>query len=69
MVAAKLLSRIESFLRVSGMKPSTFGANSISDPNLVNDLRLGRELRELTRARVEKYLESSHKKWAKKHEA
>ncbi|MFS0738370.1 hypothetical protein ABC347_15095 [Sphingomonas sp. 1P06PA] len=52
-----LLSRIEKFLRKTGMKPSRFGRESVGDPRLVKDLRRGREPRPTMTARVHAYLD------------
>jgi hypothetical protein len=47
-----LIERIEAFLSVSGMKPTAFGKLAIGDANLLAQLKAGRELRRVTRARI-----------------
>jgi len=51
-----LVWKIERFLRASGMPPTTFGRRAINDPQLLGDLRNGRELRPETAARIEAFL-------------
>jgi hypothetical protein len=48
--------RIERFLRASGMPPTTFGRRAINDPQLLHDLRNGRELRARTAARIDAFI-------------
>ncbi len=52
-----LLHRIERHLRASGTPPSRFGREATGDPQLVHDLRLGREPRPATVARISAYLD------------
>jgi hypothetical protein len=52
-----LLSDIEAFLAKSGMAPSEFGKAAIHDPNLVRNLRDGRELRFNTVKRVRSFMQ------------
>ena len=52
-----LQRRIEQFLRRSVMKPARFGRNVLRDPQLVFDLRRGRELRPATAQRIRDYLD------------
>jgi len=51
-----LLIKIDEFLERTGMGQATFGADSVGDPNLVTDLRCGRELRHRTLLRVEAFM-------------
>ena len=59
-----LISRIERFLRQTGMPCTKFGRLVARDPRFVHDLRNGREPRTQTEARVEhfmnKYRENAH---------
>ncbi len=52
-----LLSRIEKHLRLTGMTPTRFGRESLSDPSLVFNLRSGREPRASTVQRILIFLE------------
>lgn len=47
-----LLQRIERHLRARKMTPTRFGREAIGDPNLVEQLRNGRELRSATAQRI-----------------
>ena len=51
-----LLPQVERYLRHSGMPPSRFGREAVGDPRFVHDLRLGREPRPKTAARVVAWL-------------
>ena len=51
-----LLVKIDRYLRHTMMPESRFGRMAINDPRLVHDLRLGRQLRPETAARVEAFL-------------
>lgn len=51
-----LLSMIERHLRRTGMTPSRFGREAMSDPGFVPSLRAGREPRTRTEQRVLAYL-------------
>ncbi len=53
-----LLSDIDALLERAGMAPSVFGDKALGDPNLVRDLRAGRELRHGTLMRVREYMAS-----------
>lgn len=53
-----LLTRIDRHLRRSGMSPTRFGRNAVSDPNLVQQLRAGRELRPRTAQRIVNHLKN-----------
>ena len=47
-----LLMQIERFMRSTRMPPARFGREATNDPNLVFDLRCGREPRRRTRERI-----------------
>jgi len=51
-----LLQRIESHLRRHKMSPTRFGRESVGDPNLIPQLKDGRELRAKTAQRVIDYI-------------
>lgn len=51
-----LISRIERFLRQTGMPCTKFGRLATHDPRFVFDLRNGREPRTTTTARVEHFM-------------
>jgi 2,4-dienoyl-CoA reductase-like NADH-dependent reductase (Old Yellow Enzyme family) len=51
-----LLQRIERHLRTRRMPPTRFGREAVGDPNLVDQLRSGRELRAATAQRIIDYL-------------
>lgn len=51
-----LLRAIERFLRRTGMSPSRFGRAAAGDPRFVHDLRLGREPRASTEARIRAFI-------------
>jgi hypothetical protein len=51
-----LLPQVERYIRQSGMPPSRFGREVVGDPRFVHDLRLGREPRPKTMARVVAWL-------------
>lgn len=51
-----LLLRIERHLRLRRMTPTRFGREAVGDPNLISQLRDGRELRAATAQRVVDYL-------------
>jgi 2,4-dienoyl-CoA reductase-like NADH-dependent reductase (Old Yellow Enzyme family) len=51
-----LLLRIERLLRHTRMPATRFGRQAVGDPNLVRQLRRGRQLRAATTARVFAYL-------------
>lgn len=52
-----LLYRIERYLRATGMPPTRFGRDAVSDPRFVFDLRSGREPRPATERRVHAWLD------------
>ena len=51
-----LLRQIERYIRQSGMPPTRFGREVVGDPRFVHDLRMGREPRPKTTARVVAWL-------------
>ncbi|WP_332811292.1 hypothetical protein [Sphingomonas sp.] len=51
-----LLRRIELYLKQSGTAPARFGRDAVGDPNLMRDLRNGRELRARTAERLTAFL-------------
>ena len=51
-----LLHDIEKYLRRTGMPPTRFGRETVRDPRLVHDLRLGRTVGERVRRRVAAYI-------------
>lgn len=50
------LNRIDQFIAERGLTPTTFGVKAINDPDLVRELRDGRELRRKTRERIEQFM-------------
>ena len=54
-----LLIRIERHLRMRRMSPTRFGREAVGDPNLISQLRDGRELRIATAQRVVDYLDDN----------
>jgi hypothetical protein len=54
-----LLQRIERHLRMRRMTPTRFGREAVGDPNLISQLRDGRELRTATAQRVVDYLDDN----------
>lgn len=52
-----LLRRIEKHLQVTRMSPTRFGRMALGDPNLIDQLRSGRELRSATAQKVVDFLE------------
>lgn len=53
----ELLRRIERHMRRSGMPPTRLGRAAVNDPNLVRDLRAGREPGAALTARVMAWLD------------
>jgi hypothetical protein len=51
-----LLQRIERHLRASKMSPTRFGREAVGDPNLISQLKDGREPRAATVQRILDYL-------------
>lgn len=56
-----LLHRIDAHLRAHRMTPTRFGREALGDPNLVAQLRQGRQLRAATVRRILNYLTSSER--------
>lgn len=56
-----LLHRIDAHLRAHRMTPTKFGREALGDPNLVAQLRQGRQLRTATVKRILNYLAASEK--------
>ncbi len=54
-----VLQRIERHLRMRRMPPTRFGREAVGDPNLVSQLKDGRELRTATLQRVVDYLDDN----------
>jgi hypothetical protein len=52
-----LLTRIETYLRRTGMPPTKFGRLAARDPRLVHDLRRGRTVGDRLRLRVQAYID------------
>lgn len=51
-----LLKAIDRFLDDEAMSPVTFGRKALSDPHFVRDLKMGREPRRGTVARVRTFM-------------
>lgn len=51
-----LLRAIEKFLREEDIPPTRFGRESVRDPRLVFDMRLGREPGDRVRRRIEHFM-------------
>ena len=51
-----LITRIERFLRETGMAATRFGREAVRDPRFVLDLRLGREPGGRVRCRAEHFM-------------
>ena len=56
-----LITRINRHLRCTGMPPSRFGRRAVGDPNLIRQLRAGRQLRPSTEQRVAEYLDQQER--------
>lgn len=54
-----LLTRIEQHLRRHQMTPTRFGREAARDPNLITQLRDGRELRSKTLQKIVAYLDQN----------
>jgi 2,4-dienoyl-CoA reductase-like NADH-dependent reductase (Old Yellow Enzyme family) len=57
-VRPRLLKRIERYLRATRTSATTFGRECARDPQLVFDLRRGREPRRDLRRRIHTYLDA-----------
>lgn len=51
-----IFSEVEAYLRATGMAASKFGEGAVNDPNLIRDIKAGREPRRKTVARVREYM-------------
>lgn len=51
-----MLKEITDYCRRTGMKETSFGRKTVSDPRLVHDLRCGRELRPRTAERIRQFI-------------
>jgi hypothetical protein len=54
-----LLIRIERHMRRRRMSPTRFGREAVGDPNLLAQLKEGRELRSTTLQRIVDYLDDN----------
>lgn len=54
-----LLQRIDRYLRTKRMTPTRFGREAVGDPNLLTQLKNGREPRAATVQRIVDYLEDN----------
>jgi hypothetical protein len=54
-----LLQRIERHMRNRRMSPTRFGREAVGDPNLIAQLKDGRELRTATTRRIVDYLDDN----------
>lgn len=52
-----LLTRIESYLRRTGVPPTRFGRDAVRDPRFVHDLRRGRTVGDRVARRVIAFIE------------
>jgi hypothetical protein len=59
-----LLIEVEQFLRKTGMAQTSFGDLALGDPNLVSNLRNGRELRYKTYLKVRAFMSNHERKSA-----
>jgi hypothetical protein len=53
------MSRIERHLRARRMSPTRFGREAVGDPNLISQLKDGRELRSATLQKIIDYLDDN----------
>ncbi|WEK41660.1 MAG: hypothetical protein P0Y64_09435 [Candidatus Sphingomonas colombiensis] len=51
-----LLTKIDRYLRRTGMPPTTFGRRAVNDPRLVGDIRLGRVPGPQVSARIDAFI-------------
>jgi hypothetical protein len=59
-----LLAEVERFLRKTGMAQTAFGDQALGDPNLVSNLRGGRELRHRTLLKVRAFMDTREREIA-----
>lgn len=57
---ATLLSRVEAYLKATGVRPSRFGLEVMGDGGLVTQLRAGRSLSLKNAVKVVTYIEANH---------
>jgi hypothetical protein len=50
--------QVELFLRQQGMPPTKFGRLAVSDPRLVLDMRMGREIRPNMKERLAEFMKN-----------
>lgn len=60
---------VEAAFRASGLRHTTFGFKVAGDPNLISDLRRGREFRRKTREKIEKTIRDLERSSRKKGKA
>jgi len=53
-----LLERIEKYLQANSLTETAFGVKALGDPNLIRDLRDGREPRRKTISRIIEFMDS-----------
>lgn len=58
---ADLIEQIEAYCQATGIAQTKFGEMAVNDPNLMRDLRNGRELRRKTMARILSTIQGSTK--------
>lgn len=51
-----ILAEIEQFIAERGMTPTAFGMGALKDPNLIPDLRAGRECKRSTAERIRAFM-------------
>lgn len=51
-----ILTRVEAYIKRTRTPPTRFGRDAVGDPNLVFDLRDGREPRSRTTRRIEAFI-------------
>lgn len=62
MTKKEFLETIEDFLKKNEIAPTTFGIKAYNDPNLVFNLRNGRECREETQNKVLNFINNYERK-------
>jgi hypothetical protein len=53
---SKLIAKIQAYCRKHGLTDTSFGWAALKDPNLVSDLRAGRELRRKTLEKLQNFM-------------
>ena len=51
-----MLWKVEKYLKVNGIAPTTFGRKCAGDPRLVSDLRCGRDVGVKMSARIDAFI-------------